>query len=52
MNREPSQPERDGLRQLATRVAKIAALPEQAEKRRAVIALNRLDPVPFASSRE
>ncbi len=33
------------LRQLATRVAEIAALPEQAEKRRAVIALNRLDPV-------
>ncbi len=34
------------LRHLATRVAEIAALPEQAQKRRAVMALNRLDPVP------
>lgn len=33
--------ERDCLRGLAARVAEIAALPEQAEKRQAVMALNR-----------
>jgi hypothetical protein len=34
------------LRDLARRVAEIAALPEQEEKRRAIRALNRLDAVP------
>ena len=37
--------ERACLRRLAGRVAEIAALPEQAAKRRDIIALNRLDPV-------
>ncbi len=46
MSRMPTQREHSCLRQLATRVAEIAALPGQAEKRRAVMALNRLDPVP------
>lgn len=46
MNREPTHSERFCLRQLATWVAKIAALPDHVEKRRAVMALNRLAPVP------
>lgn len=41
----PTQRECATLRRLATRVAEIAVLPEQTEKRRAVIALNRLEPV-------
>jgi len=48
MSRHPtivSPKETACLRQLATRVAEIAARPEQAEKRLAVMALNRLDPI-------
>lgn len=47
MKPQPTPAERACLRRLATRVAEIAALPEQVEKRRAVMALNRLDPVPL-----
>lgn len=46
MTREPTQREYLCLRQLATRVAEIADLPEQVEKRHMVMALNRLNPVP------
>jgi hypothetical protein len=43
---QPTIAERQCLRGLAERVAALAAGPEQVEKRRAVRALNRLDPVP------